>query len=262
MFKTLLIVLVFAVLMEDSLSIKKTAKEEKEDREVAEKVNATLAAEEEKKRKEDEDGKKKERTLDEKKKMKVDSGTGTVKKEDEASSSNSTCPETPSCPPCKRCPSIAPCPDIRECGPCPEVDNCQPCKDCPAPQECGPCDQCPEVPSPQANHTETSPTVCRCPGESGMSTPIAVVVGATASLVVVGLVGAVGLLVRYAPPFLSGFVIVATIIVTWYLSSHYPATARELGGHVVEVLREATATLSHRIVAALRHQNDQVVSLF
>ncbi len=91
-----------------------------------------------------------------------------------------------------------------------------------------------------------------------MSTPVAVVVGATASLVVVGLVGAVGLLARYASPFLSGFVIVATIIVTWYLSSHYPTTARELGGHVVEVLREATATLSHRIVAALRHHNDQV----
>jgi hypothetical protein len=82
-------------------------------------------------------------------------------------------------------------------------------------------------------------------------------VGATVSLVVVGLVGAVGLLVRYAPPFLSGFVIVATIIITWYLSSHYPATARELGGRVVEVLREATKTLSHRILAAIRH-HDQV----
>jgi uncharacterized membrane protein YphA (DoxX/SURF4 family) len=90
-----------------------------------------------------------------------------------------------------------------------------------------------------------------------MAPAVAMAVGATASLVVVGIVGAVGLLVRYAPPFLSGFIIVATIVISWYLSSHYPATARELGGRVVEVLREATMTLSNRVLAALHH-HDQV----
>jgi hypothetical protein len=91
-----------------------------------------------------------------------------------------------------------------------------------------------------------------------MPPSVAMAVGATASLVVVGLVGAVGLLIRYAPPFLSGFVVVASVIITWYLSSHYPATAREIGGRVVEVLREATTALSHLVVEALRHHNNQV----
>jgi hypothetical protein len=89
-FKTLLIVLVFAVLMEDSLSIKKTAEEEKEDREIAEKVNATLADEAEKKKEEEDEN--------EAKKKKG------VKKEDVEG-------QDEACPPANvSCPIVEPCP--------------------------------------------------------------------------------------------------------------------------------------------------------
>ena len=90
-----------------------------------------------------------------------------------------------------------------------------------------------------------------------MPTAVAVAVGASAALLTVGVATGVGLLLRYVPPVVSGFLFVAIIIIVWYLCSHYPETAREMGGRVVAVLREATTTLSHRIVAAIRH-HDQV----
>jgi hypothetical protein len=252
MVKVILIIVIMAILMEDGSSIKKTAEEEREDAEIAAAVNRTLA-EEEKKRKEDEEEKKKRDHQEKEKKpdqgkIKKEKKEDKLEKQDRQDEAclpvNVSCPVVDACAPCDECPPQ------KECGSCPPVE-CGPCDPCPEVKECGPCNLL-------TNHTETTPISCQCPEVSGMSTPMAVVVGATVSLVLVGLVGAVGLLVRYAPPFLSGFVIVATIIITWYLSSHYPATARELGGRVVEVLREATTTLSHRIVAAIRHHNDQV----
>jgi hypothetical protein len=82
-------------------------------------------------------------------------------------------------------------------------------------------------------------------------------VGACASLLVTGVATIVGLVLRYVPPTISGFLILATIIIIWYLCSHYPETARELGGRAATLLREAAAALSHRIMAAIRH-HDQV----
>ncbi len=91
-----------------------------------------------------------------------------------------------------------------------------------------------------------------------MPTAVAVAVGASAALLAVGAVTGVGLLLRYVSPVVSGFLFVATVIIVWYLCSHYPEAAREMGGRVVEILREATTTLSHRVVEALRHHNNQV----
>jgi hypothetical protein len=51
---------------------------------------------------------------------------------------------------------------------------------------------------------------------------------------------------------------VAAIIIIWYLCSHYPETARELGGRAATLLREAATALGNRIVEALRHHNEQV----
>ncbi len=91
-----------------------------------------------------------------------------------------------------------------------------------------------------------------------MPTVVAVAVGASAALLAVGAATGVGLLLRYVPPVVSGFLFVATVIIVWYLCSHYPEAAREMGERVVAVLREATLTLSNRVMAVIRHHNEQV----
>jgi hypothetical protein len=253
----LCIVLVFALLLEDGSSVKKKSeKEEKEDEEIQKAVNATLAEEEKKKRKDEEDKEKEKET-------------GKEEGEDEASPTfNLTCPEVKPCPipgicpeiepcsPCEQCPTLVDCqpcdscPPCKECGPCPEVKPCQPCR------PCKPCGQC-----PVANHTsirQDCPSPPACAETGGMSVPVALVVGAMASLLAVGVADAIGLLLRYVPPLISGFLFLAIVLMVWFFSSHYPATARELGGRVVVVLREAVSALSHRLMEAIRHQASQV----
>jgi hypothetical protein len=256
-FKTLLIVLVFAVLMEDSLSIKKTAEEEKEDREIAEKVNATLAEEAEKKKEEEDEAKRKKKVKtqgeekdEDKKKEKQEKDEDRNEKEDSQDEAclpaNITCPVVKPCPPCKDCK------DCPKCGPCPGVDPCKPC------DPCGPCPPIFCQPCPTTNSSIQTPSNPGCPEASGMTMPMAVAVGAVSSILVMGLATAVGLIIRYLPPFISGFILIVALVMVWYLSSRYPEVARELGERVVETLRAATATLSHRVVEALQRHNNQV----
>jgi hypothetical protein len=246
--------------MEDGSSIKKTEEDEREDRELAEKVNATLAEEkrkenEEKKREEEEDEKKnrdKKTEMTDKVKdqdgMKEDTKKQVGQGED-CPSCNYTCPEVESCHPCRECPEIVECdpcqecPPIKECGPCSKVKLCKPC--------------------PVANCSSMDiPTVqllpCTCPEEGSMSVPVALAVGAIASLLATGAAAAIGLLLRYASPIESGFVFVATIVIIWYLSSHYPETARELSGRAANLLREAAVALGHRLMAAVQRHQEQV----
>jgi uncharacterized protein YacL len=91
-----------------------------------------------------------------------------------------------------------------------------------------------------------------------MTIPVAMAVGAVASLLVTGVAAAIGLLLRYTSPFFSGLLFIFIVVLTWYLSSHYPETARDLGGRVVATLREATIALGHRVMEAVRHHNEQV----
>ncbi len=91
-----------------------------------------------------------------------------------------------------------------------------------------------------------------------MSTPVAMAVGAVASLMITGAVAAFGLLLRYAPPFVSGFLFLVSVALTWYLSSRYPETARELGGQAWASLQEATLALGHRVMEAIQRHQDQV----
>ncbi len=91
-----------------------------------------------------------------------------------------------------------------------------------------------------------------------MSGPEAMAVGAIASLLITGVATAIGLLLRYTSPIFSGLLFVFIVVLTWYLSSHYPETARELGGRVVATLREATIALGHRVMEAIRHHQEQV----
>jgi hypothetical protein len=263
--------LVFALLLEDGSSVrKKTVAEEREDKEIEAMVNRTLA-EEEKRWEEDEKRKKQD---EQKNRLNQEEGEKEDKQErDELESgqgeaclpSNFTCPVVTPCQPCKKCMDPVACPDPVECPPC---EDCVPCRECgPCPREkhcpeekpCLPCRPC--SPCPSANHTSPDVhLVSPCPEPTGpsMSVPVAMLVGACASLVVTGLAATVGLLLRYVSPIVSGFIFVATIVIIWYLCSHYPETARELGGRVVATLREATIALSHRIMEAIRHHNDQV----
>jgi hypothetical protein len=260
MVKVLLIILVIAVLLEDGSSIKKTEEEKKEDEELAKAVNATLAAEEKKKKEEDQRKKKdgtKIKKQDEDKRNEANQ-----KDQDEACPiCNCTCPIVPPCLEINRTGQCGTCPDVKPCGPCPGEKPCKPCEECPEAVECGPCPTVkPCRPCSVANCTEEAePTVCQCPeGSGGMTVPVAMAVGAVVTLTITGVATVIGLLLRYAPPIFSGLLFIAIVVLTWYLSSHYPETARELGGRVVTTLREAAIALGHRVVEAIQRHNEQV----
>jgi hypothetical protein len=247
------IFLVLALLLEDGSSVRKrTEEEEKEDREIAEKVNATLAAEEAEKKKEEEDEAKRKRKVNVQSEEKDKDEKG--KDRDEAGPTlNSTCPSVDPCPEiqeCSPCPEERVCPEVQLCEPCPPVEPCLPCQPCRPCKPCGPC--------PKLNRT-SMPDINDCPEptEAGMSTAVAMAVGACASLLATCVAALIGIILRYVPPLVSGVLFLTTIIMVWFLSSHYPETARELGGRVMATLREASLALGHRIMAAIRH-HDQV----
>jgi hypothetical protein len=262
MVKVLLIILVIAVLLEDGSSIKKTEEERKEDRELAEKVNATLAEEEKERQEEEEKEKKRDKENAKKEGDENQSKKEDKKKEDlgKDGAKGGTFPIV-ECPTPVECPKEKACPELKECPVqevCPEVEPCQPCGPCP-PIHCQPCPICNGTSGDRpivANVTRLD-----CPSEPaspGMTVPVAMIVGASASLLVTGMVAILGLLLRYAPPLISGFLFLFLVALTWYLSSHYPETARELGGRVVATLREATIALGHRVLEVTQHHQDQV----
>jgi hypothetical protein len=271
--KTILILVVIAVLMEDGSSIRKTKEEEKEDRELAEKVNATLAAEEEKERQEKEEKEKKRRQDQEKKKTGTnqEKGTGTsgVEKEkgqDEACPTfNQTCPEQKTCQPCPEVKDCSPCELCPEENPCPAPVICPEQEECPELEVCPPTKFGPEIVNTSTvvvlNNSTDAHQECPAPPsctDAGMSVPTALVVGACAGGLLTGVAAAIGLILRYVDPIVSGFFFAATVVLIWYFSSHYPETARELGARAATLLREAATALGHRIMEAIRHREDQV----
>jgi hypothetical protein len=134
-----------------------------------------------------------------------------------------------------------------------------PCAPVPCKPEVDVFHPCDPVPCQPVNWDEDSagspPVICRPEATPGMSVPVAMVVGATASLVAVGLAATVGLILRYLPPLVSGFIFITTIIFIWYVCSHYPGVARDLGQRALNLAREATTTLVNRAMAALRGHN-------
>jgi hypothetical protein len=257
MVKILLILIIIAILMEDGSSIKKTEEEKAADKELAELVNKTLAEEAEKKKEEDEKEKKpdQEKKEDETKKKKIkeesSEGSGGSEGRDEALPSfNSTCPV---------CPEVQDCPVANCSGQC---KACPRCKDSEKPEECPPCEDCPPVrncgPCPAINSTLQTSSSPGCLESPGMSTPVAMVIGASISLVTMGAAAVVGLILRYVPPLVSGFLFLSVVFVVWFLSSQYPEMARDLGGRVIATLREATIALGHRMMEAIQRHQDQV----
>jgi hypothetical protein len=264
----LCVFLVLALLLEDGSSVrKKTEKEEEEDKKIAEAVNRTLV-EEEKKRKEDEDEAQQKREEDERKKEKQDQ-LRKEKSRDEAGACPEAdpCPEVGECPPCEPCPGVRPClpckrcedcPLLKECGPCPEENPCPEVKDCLPCRPCGPCPPCPVANSTRGGRDLPPPVVCPEAGVASLSVPAALLVGASVGALVTGVATAIGLLLRYSSPVFSGLLFVIIVVLTWYMSSHYPETARELGGRVVTTLREATIALGNRVLEAIQRHQEQV----
>jgi hypothetical protein len=249
MVKILLIILVIAILMEDGSSIRKTEEERKEEEDLAKAVNATLAEEEEKKRLEE----KKKEDESKGKKNSTDRKESEEKKKDVGSQGEDCLPCNITCPSVKPCIPCEECPPKKECGSCPDVDPCQPCGPCPPIKPCNPCPvdnttrgrlECPELPA--------------CTETSGMSVPVAMVVGASISLVTMGAAAVVGLILRYVPPLISGLLFLSIVFVVWFLSSHYPDVARDMGGRVATLLREAAEALGHRVMEAIQRHQDQV----
>jgi hypothetical protein len=251
MFKTLVILLVITVLLEDGSSMRKSEEERKEDEELAREVNRTLAEEEKKRQEEEDEKKKREGKVEVKKDGKLE--TERKDKGEALPCYNLTCPIIDPCQPCKK----EECPEAKECGPCPTI-RCKPCPRCEDPRECPPVDCPPVLPCPVDNSTSQPPPEVNCPEPASMSPAVAMAVGAVASLTITGVVAALGLLLRYVSPFVSGFLFISLVVLTWYLSSHYPETARDLGGRVVATLREATVALGHRVVEAIQRHNEQV----
>jgi hypothetical protein len=75
---------------------------------------------------------------------------------------------------------------------------------------------------------------------------------------VTGVAALIGILLRYVSPVASGFIFVVTIIIIWYLCSHYPETAREMGSRAANLLREAAVALGHRVMEAVQRHQEQV----
>jgi hypothetical protein len=257
--KSLLIVVIIAILMDDSSSIRKTEEEKREEKELAELVNKTLAEEkkkeDEEKRREDEK-RKKNQTRTEKGAGQVKETGSTDEKKDQDEACPTLCPEQKTCPEVHECSPCEDCPQIEECRPCPKERECPSCEECPEERPCRPCGPCPVGNSTRGG--QELPIPPSCPEPSTMTVPVAMAVGACASLLLTGVATAIGLLLRYAPPIFSGLLFLSIVVLTWYLSSHYPETARELGRRVVTTLREATVALGHRVVEAIQRHNEQV----
>jgi hypothetical protein len=92
---------------------------------------------------------------------------------------------------------------------------------------------------------------------AALATPEAILVGAAAAVLVLVVAAAVAILVRYLPTITSGLLIVATIVLVWYLSSMYPEAARRLGARVLGALRRAATSIVDRV---LRRHHPEVKS--
>ncbi len=246
--------------MEDGSSIKKTPEEEREDRELAEKVNATLAAEEAEKKKEEEDEAKRKKKVktqgaekdEDKKKKKEEEDETKPKVQDEDKRNRTKQEDQDEASPTCNCT----CPTLKPCRRCPEERECPPCERCPEEQDCPPCQPCPADNSTLRG--QELPLPPSCPELPSMTVPVALATGAIVSLLAVSAAAVLGLVLRYVPPLISGFLFLVLILMVWFLSSRYPEVAREMGARAWTMMQEATTALSHRIMEALQRHNEQV----
>jgi hypothetical protein len=80
-----------------------------------------------------------------------------------------------------------------------------------------------------------------------LSTPMAILVGAVATILVCALAAAIGIILRYMPILMSGLLVLTAIAVVWYYSSTQPAAARECGRRLWTFLRDAATSVVDRV---------------
>jgi hypothetical protein len=126
-----------------------------------------------------------------------------------------------------------------------QISECPVCPDPPSPQECIPCQE-----SPPCNPSSGGPI----PGvDAGSHTdiveiPMAFLMGAAATLLMLILAVVVGAIIRYLPLIATGFLFLITICMVWYLSSKHPEAARRLGTRVWEALRNGVSAAVDRLL--------------
>jgi hypothetical protein len=120
-----------------------------------------------------------------------------------------------------------------------------PCQPTSAPRECPACPSTTSIPAPQL--CGPSSTGGGSLGEVALSTPMAILVGAVATVLVCVLAAAIGIIIRYMPILMSGLIVLAAIALVWHYSSTHPAAAREWGRHLWDLLRGAATSLVNRV---------------
>jgi hypothetical protein len=119
-----------------------------------------------------------------------------------------------------------------------------PCQPVSTPRECPACPPTTSTPVPRLCGPD-SPGGGDLGGVA-LSTPMAILVGAVATLLVCALAAAIGIILRYMPILMSGLLVLAAIAVVWYFSSTQPAAARECGRRLWAFLRETATSVVDR----------------
>jgi hypothetical protein len=119
-----------------------------------------------------------------------------------------------------------------------------PCQPTSTPRECPACPPS-TLPAPQL--CEPGSTGGSSLGEVALSTPMAILVGAVATVLVCVLAAAIGIIIRYMLILMSGLLVLAAIALVWHYSSTHPAAAREWGRRLWDFLRGTATSLVNRV---------------
>ncbi len=121
---------------------------------------------------------------------------------------------------------------VRECPPC---EECRPCNLDPGTAGGSSSDGCVPHPPLVSDHSEA------------VEVPMAFLVGALASLLVLAVAVLVGVLLRYLPIVVSGLLFIGVLALVWRLSSKYPEAARRLGARAWGALRSGVSAVVERL---------------
>ncbi len=81
---------------------------------------------------------------------------------------------------------------------------------------------------------------------------MAFLVGVATTLLMLVLAVIIGVIIRYLPLVVTGFLILSSLCMVWYFSSRYPESARRLGARVWAALRSAATSIVDRVLGRSR----------
>jgi hypothetical protein len=128
------------------------------------------------------------------------------------------------------------------------------CPVCPEPPLSKDCVPCGESPSDVSGGTTPdvcgpSPPILTNPGSYSdvVEVPMAFLVGVATTLLMLVLAVIIGVIIRYLPLIVTGFLILSSLCMVWYFSSRYPESARRLGARVWAALRSGVSAVVERL---------------